>query len=345
MKKTFSIIFAFIAIALTSCSSDDDNAVQPSSLAEITDFSLTFNNVNESDINYDLGTNITVSVPFGTSLEDIIPNIAISEGATITPASGEQVDFVDGEAKTFTVTAEDGSVKEYTVTVNVRGEVGSGTKLKTYTVADSFRGNSVSTYSYNDANFVSEISDEIDGTETIVSSFVYDDKNQVIAIQVEATNEETTYSYEDGKIVSAENTLDGELVFTYEYSYNEEGLLVREERTNHQKENPVIDDIRTFIYSDKGNLIEFNRGTAQSTTTKAKEYDDKNNPFKAIYPAAYAAIKVGFDGVSTNNPITRTEADAEIVYEYNEDGYPVSASYTYFGNLATVDKTFTYYAE
>ena len=138
MKKTFSIIFAFIAIALTSCSSDDDNAVQPSSLAEITDFSLTFNNVNESDINYDLGTNITVSVPFGTSLEDIIPNIAISEGATITPASGEQVDFVDGEAKTFTVTAEDGSVKEYTVTVNVRGEVGSGSRLKTVTTVDDY---------------------------------------------------------------------------------------------------------------------------------------------------------------------------------------------------------------
>ncbi|MFC6861489.1 hypothetical protein [Zunongwangia atlantica] len=341
MKKTFSIIFAFIAIALTSCSSDDDNAVQPSSLAEITDFSLTFNNVNESDINYDLGTNITVSVPFGTSLEDIIPNIAISEGATITPASGEQVDFVDGEAKTFTVTAEDGSVKEYTVTVNVRGEVGSGTRLETYTIADLYGENSVSTYSYNDANFVSEISKETDDWGTItttVSTFVYDDKNQIIARQVEATNEETTYSYEDGRIVSAEHTIDGEIDFTYEYTYNEAGDLTSEKRTDHTNEN-AIDEI-TFVI-ENGNVTQENRYGEIYTA----EYDDQNNPFIELYPSAYAAINVGIQSVNQNNPISGTLADDAVTYEYNEDGYPVSASYTYFDNLATVDKTFTYYAE
>lgn len=338
MKKTFSIIFAFIAIALTSCSSDDDNAVQPSSLAEITDFSLTFNNVNESDINYDLGTNITVSVPFGTSLEDIIPNIAISEGATITPASGEQVDFVDGEAKTFTVTAEDGSVKEYTVTVNVRGEVGSGTKLKTYTVVDLFFGTSVKTYSYNEANFVSEISEEIDGTETTVSSFVYDDKNQVIALQVEAKNEETTYTYEDGKIVGAETTIDDNLVFTYEYIYNENGDLAIERRIDHTDDDDLSEN--KFVY-ENGNVIEENQYGLVSTA----EYDDKNNPFIELYPSAYAAINVGIQSVNQNNPISGTLADDTIPYEYNEDGYPVSASYSYYDGAATVDKTFTYYAE
>ncbi|MAO37629.1 MAG: hypothetical protein CMP12_17295 [Zunongwangia sp.] len=338
MKKTFSIIFAFIAIALTSCSSDDDNAVQPSSLAEITDFSLTFNNVNESDINYDLGTNITVSVPFGTSLEDIIPNIAISEGATITPASGEQVDFVDGEAKTFTVTAEDGTEKEYTVTVNVRGEVGSGTKLKTYTVVDLFFGTSVKTYSYNEANFVSEISEEIDGTETTVSSFVYDDKNQVIALQVEAKNEETTYTYEDGKIVGAETTIDDNLVFTYEYIYNENGDLAIERRIDHTDDDDLSEN--KFVY-ENGNVIEENQYGLVSTA----EYDDKNNPFIELYPSAYAAINVGIQSVNQNNPISGTLADDTIPYEYNEDGYPVSASYSYYDGAATVDKTFTYYAE
>ena len=338
MKKTFSIIFAFIAIALTSCSSDDDNAVQPSSLAEITDFSLTFNNVNESDINYDLGTNITVSVPFGTSLEDIIPNIAISEGATITPASGEQVDFVDGEAKTFTVTAEDGTEKEYTVTVNVRGEVGSGTKLKTYTVVDLFFGTSVKTYSYNEANFVSEISEEIDGTETTVSSFVYDDKNQVIALQVEAKNEETTYTYEDGKIVGAETTIDDNLVFTYEYIYNANGDLAIERRIDHTDDDDLSEN--KFVY-ENGNVIEENQYGLVSTA----EYDDKNNPFIELYPSAYAAINVGIQSVNQNNPISGTLADDTIPYEYNEDGYPVSASYSYYDGAATVDKTFTYYAE
>lgn len=341
MKKTFSIIFAFIAIALTSCSSDDDNAVQPSSLAEITDFSLTFNNVNESDINYDLGTNITVSVPFGTSLEDIIPNIAISEGATITPASGEQVDFVDGEAKTFTVTAEDGSVKEYTVTVNVRGEVGSGTRLKTYIMDDEVFGLTKRAYTYNDANFVSEISEEVTEfgmTTNKIYSFVYDDKNQIIALQVEATNEETTYSYEDGKIVGAETTIDDNLVYTYEYIYNENGDLAIEKRIDHTDDDDLSEN--KFVY-ENGNVIEENQYGLVSTA----EYDDKNNPFIELYPSAYAAINVGIQSVNQNNPISGTLADDTIPYEYNEDGYPVSASYSYYDGAATVDKTFTYYAE
>ena len=343
MKKTFSIIFAFIAIALTSCSSDDDNAVQPSSLAEITDFSLTFNNVNESDINYDLGTNITVSVPFGTSLEDIIPNIAISEGATITPASGEQLDFVDGEAKTFTVTAEDGSVKEYTVTVNVRGEVGSGTKLKTYTRIedyDVYALEETSSYTYDDASgFVSSY---FDGFDMVDYTLIYDDKNQVTERTHDAGR--TEYTYEDGKITKAEEFEDDALKYVFTYSYNEKGLLAREERTNHQLEEPTVDDIRTFTYDNNGNVIKFVRGTSQSTIVEAT-YDEKNNPFKGIFPAAYAAINVSIDEVNTNNPVTRDEADAEIAYEYNEDDYPVSASYVYKEMVANVNKTFTYYAE
>ena len=345
MKKTFSIIFAFIAIALTSCSSDDDNAVQPSSLAEITDFSLTFNNVNESDINYDLGTNITVSVPFGTSLEDIIPNIAISEGATITPASGEQVDFVDGEAKTFTVTAEDGSVKEYTVTVNVRGEVGSGTKLKTYTKIEDygfFVTETTKNYDYDeDSGFVSSYS-KTEESETVMYTLIYDDKNQV----TERTHDggRTEYTYEDGKIIKAEEFEDDALKYVYTYSYNEQGLLAREEATNHQLEEPAVDDIRTFTYDDNGNVIKFVRGTAQSNTVEAT-YDDKNNPYKGIYPAAYAAIKASIDGVNTNNPITRSEADEELSYEYNTDDYPVSSSYSNAEAGVTYTSNFTYYAE
>ena len=345
MKKTFSIIFAFIAIALTSCSSDDDNAVQPSSLAEITDFSLTFNNVNESDINYDLGTNITVSVPFGTSLEDIIPNIAISEGATITPASGEQVDFVDGEAKTFTVTAEDGSVKEYTVTVNVRGEVGSGSRLKTVTTVDDYSFfvlEETTSYTYDETSGFVNSYTTFDGFDTVEYTLIYDDKNQV----TEKTHNggRTEYTYEDGKITKAEEFEDDALKYVFTYSYNEQDLLAREERTNHQLEEPTVDDIRTFTYDDNGNVIKFVRGTSQSTIVEAT-YDDKNNPYKGIYPAAYAAIKASIDGVNTNNPITRSEADEELSYEYNTDDYPVSSSYSNAEAGVTYTSNFTYYAE
>ena len=95
-----------------------------------------------------------------------------------------------------------------------------------------------------------------------------------------------------------------------------------------------------FVY-ENGNVIEENQYGLVSTA----EYDDKNNPFIELYPSAYAAINVGIQSVNQNNPISGTLADDTIPYEHNEDGYPVSASYSYYDGAATVDKTFTYYAE
>ncbi len=343
MKKTYSIILSLFVVALSafSCSSDDDSTPPQSSLAEITNFTLDFEGLNTEDVDYDLGTDISVRVPFGTSLTGVIPTISVSDQATISPASGQSVDFVDGEPKSFTVTAEDGTTKEYMVTVNVRGEVGSGSKLETYTIADIYGENSTSTYSYNDANFVEEISKETNDfgdISTKVYAFEYNEKNQIIAKRVEATNEETLYTYESDKIVKAEYAVEGTSVYTYDYTYNDEGNLTSEKRTNHEDEDSV-DEIKFVI--ENGNVIEENRYGEVYVAT----YDDQNNPFIGMYPAAYAAINVGIQAVNENNPISGTLADDTINYEYNEDGYPVSASYTYFDGLATVDKNFTYYAE
>jgi hypothetical protein len=61
-------------------------------------------------------TNNTVSftVPYGTSLTSLAPTIAVSPGASISPASGTARNF--SSAQTYTVTAANGSAKTYTVT-------------------------------------------------------------------------------------------------------------------------------------------------------------------------------------------------------------------------------------
>ncbi|MBW2961736.1 hypothetical protein [Mesonia aestuariivivens] len=328
-----------------SCSSDDDS-ITLSSLAEITDFALNFDELNEDDINYDFGNSIEVSVPYGTSLTAVIPTITVSENATVSPASGEAITFEDGQAKTFTVTAEDGSTQEYMVTVNVRGEVGSGSKLKSYTYIedyDFFVVEKTTNYEYNEnSGFVNKYSITEEG-ETTEYTLVYDEKNQV----TEKTSEgkRTVYIYEDGKITTAEEYEDGEKTFSSSYTYNEDNLLIKEEQTDYEEQEPSLYDIRTYTYDNKGNIIEFTRGTTQSNTIEAT-YDNKNNPFKGIYPEAFSAIRVsGIDEVNTNNPITRTEANEEVNYEYNLDEYPVSSSYSDPDGVVTFKKTFTYYAE
>ena len=59
---------------------------------------------------------ISVTVPWGTSLTTLTPIITHS-GNSITPESGERTDF--SHPVLFTVTAENGTIQEYTVTVNV----------------------------------------------------------------------------------------------------------------------------------------------------------------------------------------------------------------------------------
>jgi len=62
------------------------------------------------------GTAIAVTVPYGTNVTALTPTIAIS-GASVSPASGAAQNFTN--PVTYTVTAEDGSTKTYTVTVTV----------------------------------------------------------------------------------------------------------------------------------------------------------------------------------------------------------------------------------
>lgn len=56
---------------------------------------------------------ITFRVEEGSSVSALVPTIEVSAGATVSPASGETVNFGSGSI-TFTVVAEDGTTKTYT---------------------------------------------------------------------------------------------------------------------------------------------------------------------------------------------------------------------------------------
>lgn len=65
------------------------------------------------------GTKIEMTVPFGTSRKALKPSIEVSDFATVTPASGEAVDFTGSEDSPvrYTVTAQDKTQQVYWVTV------------------------------------------------------------------------------------------------------------------------------------------------------------------------------------------------------------------------------------
>jgi hypothetical protein len=60
---------------------------------------------------------ILLKVPFGIGLNDLVPTIAISKKATVTPAANIAQDF--SKPVIYTITAEDGTTQDYTVNVEV----------------------------------------------------------------------------------------------------------------------------------------------------------------------------------------------------------------------------------
>lgn len=91
-----------------------------------------------------VGEDITLTLPSNVNLSNIKPTIEISPHASITPASGEFVDFSKGKVP-YVVIAQNGNTKTYFVDIKSEGEVTGPTeeylhKLKT------IRGNIVQRY-------------------------------------------------------------------------------------------------------------------------------------------------------------------------------------------------------
>jgi hypothetical protein len=65
--------------------------------------------------------NITLDVPFGTDIKNLTTAIVISSNATVLPESGVPQDFTNPVI--YMVTAQDGSIRSYKVTVNVLPQI------------------------------------------------------------------------------------------------------------------------------------------------------------------------------------------------------------------------------
>ncbi len=113
-SKSFLLLLALsTALAWTGCDDDGDDEPMLSSDTSITSFA--FEGLSPRVEGVITGTAITAEVPNGTDLTALVPTIEVAMGATVDPASGVAQDF--STEVTYTVTAEDGTVQDYTATV------------------------------------------------------------------------------------------------------------------------------------------------------------------------------------------------------------------------------------
>jgi hypothetical protein len=110
MRIARKLIFGVLFLGLFVACSEEEKL---SSEASITGFEIeSLNQVGTIS-----GATITMSVPYGTDISNLSPTITVSEGATLTPASGLARDFTSTVG--YTVTAEDGkTTSSYSVTIS-----------------------------------------------------------------------------------------------------------------------------------------------------------------------------------------------------------------------------------
>lgn len=108
------VVMVIATVSFTACKDDDEKVIR-SSAKSITAF--VFDELSPAVTANISGTSITATVPTGTDLTSLAPDIELSAGATVSPASNAARDF--SSPVQYTVTAADGSTQVYTVTVSV----------------------------------------------------------------------------------------------------------------------------------------------------------------------------------------------------------------------------------
>lgn len=127
------LMVALAALFFVSCSGDDDDEQVLSSDKMISSFVLRAadNPGLDGDKRAAIEANtIYFNLPPGTSVTSLIPTITLPAGTTISPASGTPVDF--SNTVTYTVTAPDGSVLQYTVSVTVEDALSSEKRITSF---------------------------------------------------------------------------------------------------------------------------------------------------------------------------------------------------------------------
>ncbi len=158
--------------------------VASSSASEITKFNILGVNGSIS------GTDIALTVPYGSDPKSFVPTIEFS-GANVSPESGVAQNFTN--PVTYTVTAADGSQKNYTVTVKVAaGDSAEITKFTIFGVNGSFSGTDIAlTVPYGSGSKLFMPTIEFSGASVTPASGASQDFTNPVTYTVTAANGNT----------------------------------------------------------------------------------------------------------------------------------------------------------
>jgi YD repeat-containing protein len=200
---------------------------------------------------------------------------------------------------------------------NSNGDNNQLTKLKpsSYTVTESDGDNWRLNFEYS-GNLISKITTDYGTTIT----YNYDgDRLISLTTSQNGESETTNFIYENNRLVE---TRTDDLSDIYKFSYNNSGQV--------NKVNWIAagnDNISFIKYDNRGNVIEY----ADDFSTIKFSYDDKNNPFKNVFPQLDAGVWWPWYRSLINNQLEVSEKLAQestfstkytYEYDFNENSFP-----------------------
>lgn len=256
---------------------------------------------NSGDVDWQKNT-VDAEVPVDTDWTKITPTITVSEGATIYPASGTEVDFTNPVK--YTVTAEDGSKVEYVVTIY--DAISRATPVAVTTMIETV--NKESTRYYFSYNWAREIQEYATGHSAprLITKFIYD-KGKVSEILITEENEPEAISvisdlnvtYPDNNTV---NLTDKATNAVSKIKLNDWGKV-----TEYTKSNG---DTEKFEYDKQGNIIKYTHANGDFETMT---FENRNGAFKDSFKQQWLSL-------FTVSPTKANPQQITTVTTYTKDG-------------------------
>ncbi len=344
-SSNISFLLSFFLLLAISCGKTDDPAPLKSKEKQITSFKVTINAQEIIGTITEADKKISLATHYKSDVKTLAPVIAISDKATISPASGVAQDFTNPVK--YMVTAQEGTTAEYTVTVTV---LPPSKCLPTKAI-------------FSGVGFTRELTYEYNSNDQIVKS--------TFAISTGATGSITITYNSQGNLIKQEGSTD---TYYRSYIYNAKNLLIRTERL--KKTDNSLESKTEFEYNLTDQLIkkdEFytSSGTLSNSTTyeysnttsknwiRSKEFDE-NGILQSTTEYEYdtnetvGADVYKFTTENANNVTKKTRKDTfgnlvqntQISYEYNERSQPtkiVETTDSGTGSTPTVSaSTYTY---
>ncbi len=168
---------------------------------------LTFTHPNETAagaIIDPVAHSVVLEVASGTDITTLNPTITVSDYATVSPLSGDVVDFTDSDITpvVYTVTAENGDIQPWNVTVNVSTTLSSDNDIETFVLTEQTGDATIDNVAHTVTIEVNWLADLTNLTPTITTSALSTITPNSGEAQDFSTSETTPFEYtveaEDG---------------------------------------------------------------------------------------------------------------------------------------------------